>query len=141
MSSNGDYGEDMNHDDTATHLPPPVNNPAPPHPPVSDLAIPPPPPAAVDKHGTPLPPTGSKPAPTTLKITDDECFNNFKRFLDKEKKGLRLFYPGDDDLKKLVPTAKTMVEKLFGLGCKKEVALQLSILILYDMVMLIGLPP
>lgn len=92
------------------------------------------------------PPTVDKPPPVnattpTIKITEDECFTNFKRFLKREKSGLRVFYPGDEDLKKHAPAAKIMVEKLFGLGCKKEVALQLSVLVLYDMVMLIGSPP
>ncbi|KAL0631443.1 hypothetical protein Q9L58_009688 [Maublancomyces gigas] len=77
----------------------------------------------------------------TFKITEDECFNNFKKFIKREKSGLKVFYPQDEDLKKPASAAKTMVEKLFDLGCKKEVALQLSILILYDMVMLIDDSP
>lgn len=72
------------------------------------------------------------------KITEDECFRNFQRFLSHEKPGLDVFY-SNEDLKMLVPAAKKMILTLFDLGCGKEGALQLSILILYDMVMLIGL--
>lgn len=68
-----------------------------------------------------------------LSVTEDECFDNFTRFIDTEKVGLRVFYD-DDALRKLVPIAKTMVEGLFILGCKKEIAMQLSILVLYDLV-------
>lgn len=76
-------------------------------------------------------------AAARLSVTEDQCFNNFTRFIQKEKVGLRVFYD-DEALRKLAPMAKIMVEKLFVLGCKKEIAMQLSILVLYDMVMLIG---
>lgn len=42
----------------------------------------------------------------------------------------------DDAIEELVPIATKMVKTLFDLGCGKEVALQLSLLILYDFVVL-----
>lgn len=80
-----------------------------------------------------------KMADATATITEVECLKNFQDFLKFEKNGLKLFYKDDDSINKLTSHAKTMIEKLFDLGCKKEIALQLSILILYDMAMLIGL--
>lgn len=72
-----------------------------------------------------------------LSVTEDQCFNNFTRFVDRDKAELRIFY-NDEALRQLAPIAKTMVERLFVLGCRKEIAMQLSILVLYDLVMLIG---
>lgn len=77
-------------------------------------------------------------APTRLSVTEDQCFNSLMRFIDREKTGLRVFY-NDQTLRELAPAAKTMIEGLFGLGCKKEVAMQLSILVLYDIALLIGM--
>lgn len=75
-----------------------------------------------------------------LRVTQVQCFNSLREFLDGwGGVELRVFYK-DDDLKKLASAAKKMVETLFDRGCGKEVALHLSILILYDMVVLIGLP-
>lgn len=78
------------------------------------------------------------PTAPSLFVTEDQCFNYFTRFIDIEKPKLRIFYT-NEDLRKLAPVAKTMVEQLFVAGCKKEVAMQLSILVLYDLVLLIGL--
>lgn len=79
-------------------------------------------------------------APTlTLSVTDDECFHNFTRLLNGEKSGLRIFFDGNA-LRDSARAAKKMVEGLFRLGCKKGVAMQLSVLVLYDLVILIGLP-
>lgn len=86
---------------------------------------------------------------TTTTVTLEECFKNFRKYIDNEKRGtedlkkiaLQVFYKDDKSLQDLAPAAKTMVESLFALGCGKEIALQLSVLILYDLVMLIGLTP
>lgn len=75
--------------------------------------------------------------PPGPKITEDQCFSHFQRFLRK-KGGLRVFY-SDEDLKKLAPAAKQMVLAMVARGCLLEIALQLSILILYDIVILLGL--
>lgn len=85
--------------------------------------------------------TTSSTTTTTVTVTVDECFKNFRKYIDGEDRSLDIFYKDDESLKKHAPTAKIMVEKLFSLGCKKEIALHLSTLILYDMVMLIGLAP
>lgn len=82
-------------------------------------------------------------------VTVEECLKNFQKYIDQEKRGtdepkkiaLKVFYKDDKSLQDLAPAAKIMVEKLFAIGCGKEIALQLSVLILYDLVMLIGLPP
>lgn len=71
-------------------------------------------------------------------VTEEDCFNNFMRFLNGEKSGLKVFY-SSDEIREFAPIAKTMVDKLLAIGYKKQTALQLSILILYDMAMLIGI--
>lgn len=81
----------------------------------------------------------SRSSSPTVHVTVDECFNNFAKFLEREKSGLRIFFD-DMALKGLAPSAKAMVEGLFALGWKKEVAMQMSVLVLYDLVLLIGLP-
>lgn len=72
-------------------------------------------------------------------ITVHECFKHFERFLAKERTELKVFYDGAKAIGELATLAKPMVESLFKLDCTKEIALQLSTLIMYDMVMLIGL--
>lgn len=73
-----------------------------------------------------------------LVLTDDDCRRKFRTHIAKEELGQ---FHKDEAIEGFVPIAKTMVKALFKLGCGKEVALQLSLLILYDMVMLIGLTP
>jgi hypothetical protein len=75
--------------------------------------------------------------PTT---TDEECISFFKDYLETERKSLKTFYK-DEDIPKLGEKAKTMFGALIELGCKKETAQQLTLLTLYDIVMLIGLNP
>lgn len=74
----------------------------------------------------------------TLSVTEEECLNYFTKFLSEEKPGLRVFF-SDSKIRQKACDAKIMVEQLFLLGCKKEVALQLSVLLFYDFVMLISL--
>lgn len=81
------------------------------------------------------------PVGTTPVVTEQDCFNNFKKFIGREKTGLTVFYESDGAIRKLAPAAKTMVDKLFAIGYIKQTALELSILVLYDMVVLIGLAP
>lgn len=76
--------------------------------------------------------------PRKLVLTDDDCRRKFRTHIAKEELGQ---FHKDEAIEGFVPIAKTMVKELFKLGCGKEVALQLSLLILYDMVMLIGLTP
>lgn len=72
-------------------------------------------------------------------VTTDECFANFRRFIDGEKVGLKVFYKDDNAIRELAPIAKIMVETLLSRGCPKEIALQLSLLILYDLALLLGM--
>lgn len=74
----------------------------------------------------------------THNVTEEECFNNFTTFIDSEKQGLRIFYD-NEALEKLAPRGKSMVEELLVRGCNRQIAMQLSILVLYDMVLLIGM--
>ncbi|KAH0603261.1 uncharacterized protein H6S33_008265 [Morchella sextelata] len=71
--------------------------------------------------------------PTT---TDEECISFFEDYLETERKSLKTFYK-DEDIPKLGAKAKTMFGALIELGCKKETAQQLTLLTLYDIVMLI----
>lgn len=70
--------------------------------------------------------------------TTDECFRHLRAFIEKEKVGLKVFYPYDHDIRMLVPIAKTMIDTLGSRGCGKEVRLDLSILVLYDIVLFLG---
>lgn len=76
-------------------------------------------------------------APAVLSVTEDQCFNNLTRFVEKEKAGLCCFYD-EHALRRLALEAKEMVEKLFIRGCNEAVAMDLSVLVLYDIAMLIG---
>lgn len=74
-------------------------------------------------------------------VTTDDCFRVLRTFIDKEKVGLKVFYRDDDAIRKLAPIAKAMVDTLLSRGCGKEIALQLSILVLYDIALLLGITP
>lgn len=73
-----------------------------------------------------------------LTVTDSECFNNFQRFRHREKPGLSVFY-NDSDIVRLAIIGKHMANSLLKRGCQKGIAMQLSTLVLYDVVLLIGL--
>lgn len=77
-------------------------------------------------------------APT---VTEQDCFNNFKAFIKHEKQGLQVFYADDSALWKLVPNAQTMAGRLLAMGYMKQTSLDLSILILYDVALLLGSAP
>lgn len=85
-------------------------------------------------------PGTNDPAPPLRKLvlTDEECLVNFKAHVDRD--GLGVFHT-PQAIAGFVPIAKEMIRVLFARGCGKEIALQLSLLILYDVVMLIGLTP
>lgn len=72
-----------------------------------------------------------------LSVTEDRCFNHRSRFIAREKANFQVFHD-HQALRQLALNAKVMVEKVFILGCEKAIAMQLSILVLYDIVMLIG---
>ncbi|KAL0631448.1 hypothetical protein Q9L58_009693 [Maublancomyces gigas] len=78
--------------------------------------------------------TNAPSSPKKLVPTGDDCRKYFRTHIAKEELGQ---FHKDDAIDGFVPIAETMVKALFKLGCGKEVALQLSLLILYDMVMLI----
>lgn len=71
-------------------------------------------------------------------FTTDECFHRLRGFIESEKVGLKVFYPDDDSIRQLAPIAKTMIDTLESRGCRKEVGLALSTLVLYDIVLLLG---
>lgn len=77
--------------------------------------------------------------PTVPTVTSDDCYKNLKRFIDGEKTGLKVFY-NDEALKAKATSAAVMVNELLKMKCGKEIAQQLSLLSLYDIVMLLGLP-
>lgn len=72
-----------------------------------------------------------------MNLTSDECLFHLRRFLDNQRRGLRVFYD-DSALQTLAPAAQKMCLALFADGWKKELAMQLLVLTLYDMVILIG---
>ncbi|KAH0603949.1 uncharacterized protein H6S33_006980 [Morchella sextelata] len=88
------------------------------------------------KDGRPPTPNAT-PHPEDIEtITAKECLQNFNKFIDHEKPGLRSFY-SEQQLEKLSVDAADMVNKLRKKKCGKETSKQLSILCLYDLVMLI----
>lgn len=70
-------------------------------------------------------------------ITETEVFHHFKDFIADEKKGLEKFY-NDTSLKTAAKRGKKMIEALQNDGCGKEVAKDMALLTLYDIVILIG---
>ncbi|KAH8145853.1 uncharacterized protein LAJ45_10178 [Morchella importuna] len=88
------------------------------------------------KDGRPPTPNAT-PHPDDIEtITAEECLENFNKFIAHEKPGLRSFYD-KEKLEKLSVNATDMVNKLREKKCGKETSKQLSILCLYDLVMLI----
>lgn len=71
-------------------------------------------------------------------VTPDECLRNFREFIKSQKIGLGIFY-GDQALADRAEDAAKMVNELCKMGCDKETSKQLSILCLYDIVLLIGM--
>ncbi|KAL0632091.1 hypothetical protein Q9L58_009023 [Maublancomyces gigas] len=75
-------------------------------------------------------------ATSEMDLTTEECFVNLQKFLNGEKRGLRLFYD-DSALQTLAPAAQKMGLALLADGWGKEIAMELSLLTLYDIVILI----
>lgn len=68
---------------------------------------------------------------------DDECIARLKTYTTKEKKGL-----GKGLLEKIHDHDKDFigtVSRLVGAGCPGELAMDISLLLFYDLVILIGL--
>jgi hypothetical protein len=72
---------------------------------------------------------------------ETECFDYLKRYIKEDKPGLVKFYDNDAKIKDAATKAADLVEKLCdgGKGCTPEVARDMQVLILYDLVMLIGM--
>ena len=94
---------------------------------------------------TPVKDTATIPADVNLDeatvkpITREHCRNLFKNHFTKEKPGLHKFYRGEPT-EEQVTAAKIMANKILtDLKCNsREVALYLSLLTLYDLVILVG---
>ncbi|KAI5839450.1 hypothetical protein DFP73DRAFT_561684 [Morchella snyderi] len=71
--------------------------------------------------------------PTT---TAEDCVSFFRDYIQSDRKALKTFYK-DEDLERLGEQAKTMFGAMIELGCKKETAQWMTVLVLYDIVMLI----
>lgn len=80
------------------------------------------------------------PLPRRPTITKAHCLQYLRYFIDKEKPGLLVFYD-DNALETRAAKAEMMVNKLVEMGYSMELALDLTLLTLYDLVLLIGLPP
>lgn len=76
--------------------------------------------------------------------TVDEILKRFLDYIDMQKPGLKRFYKWgtqgevDQYLKDPVARGLSMTRKLMDHGCPRETAAALSILALYDLVILIG---
>ncbi|KAH0604020.1 uncharacterized protein H6S33_007051 [Morchella sextelata] len=93
---------------------------------------------AVQAHGEP---PGGYQAKMPGHITAAECLKRFQAFIKYEKKGLDVFYggtEGEEKLKECASKAEVMLKALLEKGCTGEIAKDLSTLVLFDVVMLIG---
>lgn len=81
---------------------------------------------------------GGPEPPAPPAITRAECLEHFRLFIKNEKSGLRDFYRDDAALDGKAAIGEAMVIQLLADGCGEEVALDLALLTLYDIVMLIG---
>jgi hypothetical protein len=69
-------------------------------------------------------------------ITKEEIKDRFQSFLESDKPGIAHFFEGD--LSKYIEKAETMAAAVNKKGCRRETALELSLLALYDVVLLVG---
>ena len=70
-----------------------------------------------------------------------EIFHRFQIYIEKEKPGLKRFYSPDgidEGLKECAERGSVMTQKLMAEGCPREVAAELTLLALWDLVVLIG---
>jgi hypothetical protein len=79
--------------------------------------------------------------PTRFGISHDQCFNYLKRYIHKDKPELQRFYNNDDKIKDTATKALGMVNELWndGEGSTVEIAHDMRVLVLYDLVMLNGM--
>ena len=72
--------------------------------------------------------------------TPDQILEVFKLYIKQSKPGLERFYgpDGSENLRDCAIRGSDMTKKLVGIGCQKEAAGALSLLALWDLVVLIG---
>ena len=73
--------------------------------------------------------------------TTNEILLRFKNYVKTRKPGLKRFYyneDGSDNFSDCAKRGSDMTKKLVGIGCPVEVAAELSLLVLWDLVVLIG---
>ena len=93
-----------------------------------------------------MPGSGSEPGSGNRQNPDysEVISERFKDYIEKQKPGLKQFYKWgtqdefDQHLKDPATRGSTMIQQLMYHGCPGEVALSLSLLALYDLVILIG---
>lgn len=71
----------------------------------------------------------------------EDIFQRFKIYIEREKPGLKRFYKPDEPdqhFKDLVTRGLVMTQQLMDDGCPHEESAALSLLALYDLVILIG---
>ena len=79
------------------------------------------------------------PSPTAQSEIESDVEKELRDHIDKEREGLkRRFFNGDLDAARIDQATK-MFTKLRAKECPRKEALNLSILVLYDLVILIGL--
>lgn len=74
------------------------------------------------------------------RVTVEECTSFFVDYIVTERESLKTFFK-EEDIPKLGEKVKNMFRAMIELGYKESIAQQLTLLILYDIVMLIGLNP
>lgn len=67
------------------------------------------------------------------------CLAIFEKFIDTEKPGLRAFYPDTDSLFAKVTDGVAIINRFVSEGCPMEIASDLVIMTLYDVVIFTGL--
>ena len=73
--------------------------------------------------------------------TPKEVLQKFKNYIRTRKTGLKRFYNldgNDEGLEMCAARGSDMTEKLMAKGCPREVAAELTLLALWDLVVLIG---
>lgn len=69
-------------------------------------------------------------------VAKEEIESRLKDFLNNDKPGVNHFFNGD--VSKYLDKATTMAANVMKKGCKRETALELSLLALYEVVLLVG---
>lgn len=73
-------------------------------------------------------------------ITHEQTVDCLKEHVMRSKPGLKRMYPTDESLEPEADKAMKMAEAIWdnGKGCTPEIAREMQVLVLYDLVMLIG---